>query len=119
MWRLRKNKMKKLILLITSAILLANYSYSQNCKYEKNDVDQFTKKMTKLTKALKVFETKRSVGFMKIQRVDTKYSIMFLIDGDFNTRKEVKDGSELSFLLEGGKVITLKKGENNTYDISQ
>lgn len=109
--------MKKLltVLLLSMTII----SVSQNCKYEKNDIDKFTGKMTKLTNDIKFFESSKSVGFIRIQKEDTKFQIIFVCDGSFNVRKSIKDGSELSFLLENNKAIILKKSDGNVYSISQ
>lgn len=103
-----------LLLLLSSLV-----GVSQNCKYEKNDIDQFTGKMTKLTKPVVIFENSKSKGFVSIQKTDEKFAIIFVCDGNFNIRKEIKDGSTLSFLLETGKVITITKSTGSVYQISK
>ena len=108
--------MKTIITLIFLSI--TSLCFSQNCKYEKNELDKFTGKMTKLTKKRKFIETFNTEGFMRIQKVDTALSLRLDYRASFAKKLTVGDGAELSFLLDGGGIITLKK-LNGDYVIYQ
>jgi len=91
--------------------------YSQNCKYAINDIDMFTGKMTKLTKEKKFIETFDSEGHIALQKADTTFTLILSYRTSFSKKATVKDGAELSFLLEDGKIITLIKASGN-YSVS-
>lgn len=108
--------MKKLFTFLM--LFIASFSFAQDCKYEKNEVDKFTKKMTKVTKKVKLIQTFNSEGYVYITKEDTSLSISLNYRTSFSKSVKVEDGSELSFLLEGGDIITLKK-KNGSYPISK
>lgn len=108
-----KTKFLMILMLISFTIT------SQNCRYEKNEIDKFTGKLTKLTNDYKLFESSKSVGYVRIYRSGDDYAINFVCDGNFGIRRTIKNESELSFLLQDGKIITLKKSEGSNYSISK
>lgn len=103
--------MKKLLLIIT--LISGINAYTQNCKYETNDIDKFTGKMTKITKKKKFIETFNSEGHVALQKADTTLTLILSYRTSFSKKVTVNEGAELSFLLEDGKIITLKKTSGN------
>lgn len=99
--------MRKLTLI--TALLLGANAFAQNCKYETNDIDKFTGKMTKITKKKKFIETFNSEGHIALQKADTTLTLILSYRTSFSKKVTVGEGAELSFLLEDGKIITLKK----------
>lgn len=96
--------------LITLLLLMAGLTaVSQNCKYEINDIDKFTGKMTKLTKKTHLFENSQVVGYVNLQKIENDYSLILECDGSFLVKRTIKPGSDLYFLLEDGKKIILKE----------
>lgn len=103
--------MKNSILIIF--LLLTTSVFSQNCKYEVNGVDKFTGKMTKETIKKKFIQTFNSEGYAALQKADTTYALILSYRTSFAGKVTVNEGAELSFLLEDGKIITLKKTTGN------
>ena len=99
--------MKKLVFI--SLVLFSANCIAQNCKYSQNGVDKFTGKLTKVTKDFKFIETFASEGFLSIQKADTSLSLTLTYRTSFSSKIKVNDGAELSFLLEDGSIITIKK----------
>ena len=93
-------------------LLLSTITYSQKCKYETNDIDIETKLPIKVTKMLKVYTTFNTVGQISISNINNDYAIDFchiVFAGCVTTY----EGCEITFLLENGASITLKKGKIN------
>lgn len=92
-------------------------SFSQNCKFEKNDIDKFTGKMTKLTEKSHFFENTQVVGYMSIQKIDNNFSFILICDGSFMVRRTIKPESEIFFLLENGEKVILKE-KNGVFPVT-
>ncbi len=105
--------MKKSLLTICLLTIISSYTNGQNCKYEKNEVDQFTGKMTKLTKKKKLIETFNSEGFVTLQKVDTVNTLLLSYRTSFSKNAIAEEGAELSFILDNNEIITLKKNNGN------
>lgn len=105
--------------IISVALLLFSMcAMSQNCKYQKNDIDKFTGKMTKLTKKVKLIETFNSEGFVVLKKEDEVFSLILNYRTSFSKNVTVNDGAELSFLLDNGGIVTLKR-KNGEYPITK
>lgn len=79
---------------ITIVLLMAMaVGYSQNCKYEKNEVDEFTKNKILVVKGSEIFKTSMFTGlYFQISKInETKF---------------------ITFSLTSGSVFVLEKGEN-------
>lgn len=100
--------MKKLIL-ITALFFTTSAIFAQNCKYEMNGLDEFTGKMTKLTKKEKFIATFNSEGYVSLKKADTTFTLILSYRTAFSKKVTVNEGAELSFLLENGSIITLRK----------
>lgn len=50
---------------------------AQNCKYKINEIDKFTNKYTKWTKAEKVIATFYTSGEFSVKKIDTSYFFIF------------------------------------------
>jgi hypothetical protein len=106
--------MKHILLTIITAISIN--SYAQNCKYEKNEIDKFTKKKVVITKSEKVFGTVNTSGFYSVKQDGDNYYIEFdyLVQTSFSgtsrvaTNIAVKEKDQLMFLLENDEVVTLE-----------
>lgn len=96
-------------IITTILLILSTLSFSQNCKYKINDVDKFTGKITKLTKAEKIFENSAIMVHVSVQKIDNNYSLILVCEGSFYVLRTIKPNSELLFLLENSKIITLKE----------
>jgi hypothetical protein len=104
----------KHVLLTISAVISMN-SYAQNCKYEKNEIDKFTKKKVVITKSEKVFYTLNTSGFYTVKQDGENYYIEFdylvqtSFSGTSNAEKNIsiKQNDQLMFLLENDEVVTL------------
>lgn len=99
-------------------VLLTLFSFSvfaQNCKYEKNEFDKFTKKKVVVTKSEKVFTSLNTSGFYTVKQEDENFFIEFdyLVQTSFSgtskaeTNIAIKEKDQLMFLLENDEVITL------------
>lgn len=105
--------MKDVFLTIIAAISIN--SYAQNCKYEKNEIDKFTKKKIVITKSEKVFGTVNTSGFYTVKQDGDNYYIEFdylvqtSFSGTSNAEKNIaiKQNDQLMFLLENDEVVTL------------
>jgi len=106
--------MKRFIFAITVLFCLSLYaqqqnSQSSNCRYEKNEVDKFTKSLTRITKQ----QTLNTRGpepylYVKGKNVDGFIGIGLLIQERFPTRYSIKKGDELKIAFTNGEVITVK-----------
>lgn len=100
--------LKKLVLLIF--ITFNGFIFGQNCKYEINEVDKFTGKVTKITKSKKVITTFLTAGSFSMKRVDSDYFIV-LNYGLSRYKKfepyNINSGAQLILLLQNGEKITL------------
>ena len=94
-------------------VFLLSVAFGQNCKYAVNGIDKFTNKMTKQTKQKKIIRTFSSEGFIALKKEDTDFSLLLSYRTSFSDKVKVEEGAELSFLVEGGKIITLKKEKGN------
>jgi hypothetical protein len=102
----------KILLLLTLASTL---SFGQNCKFEKNEIDKFTKKKVVVTKSEKVFATLNTSGFYTVKQDGDNYYIEFdylvqtSFSGTSNAEKNIaiKQNDQLMFLLENDEVVTL------------
>jgi hypothetical protein len=91
-------------------------SLSQNCKYEKNEIDKFTKKKVIITKSEKVFSTFNTSGFYTVKQEDNDFYIQFdyLVSTPFSGASTmpaniaIKENDQLMFLLDNDEVVTLK-----------
>ena len=95
--------------------MLSFSTFSQNCKYEKNEIDKFTKKKVVITKSEKVFYTLNTSGFYTVKQDGENYYIEFdylvqtSFSGTSNAEKNIsiKQNDQLMFLLENDEVVTL------------
>jgi hypothetical protein len=102
--------------ILLSLTLASTLSFGQNCKYEKNEIDKFTKKKVVITKSEKVFATLNTSGFYTVKQDGDNYYIEFdyLVQTSFSgtsraaTNIAVKEKDQLMFLLENDEVVTLE-----------
>ncbi|MCS7076751.1 MAG: hypothetical protein NZ455_08585 [Bacteroidia bacterium] len=99
--------MKKLILIFI--LLFAGFIYAQNCRYEKNEMDKFSKTPTRITRQ----QTLNTRGpepylYVKGKNVDGSIGIGLLIQERFPTRYTIHKGDELKIALISGEVITVR-----------
>ena len=107
--------MKNLFLI--TLVLITNYTFAQNCKYEINEIDNITKDAIKVTKETTAWAAFNDEGSIKFSKRGDSYSIT--IDCVvFVVHATTFEGCDLIFLLENGKEIALKKGKMN-YPISK
>jgi hypothetical protein len=102
----------KSVITFISILFLSTITYSQKCKYETNDIDTETKLPVKVTKMIRVYATFNTTGVMSISNINNNYTIDFchvVFAGCVTTY----EGCEITFLLENGESITLKKGKIN------
>ena len=107
--------MKKIITVAFLLLVYVSIAHAQNCKYKTNEIDKFTKKYTKLTKAERVISTFNTTGLFSVKKVDTSYYFIFdyVLSGYTNFDPySVKKGAELIFLLENGETIILKSADD-------
>ena len=105
--------------ILLSLTLASTLSFGQNCKYEKNEIDKFTKKKVVVTKSEKVFATLNTSGFYTVKQDGDNYYIEFdylvqtSFSGTSNAEKNIaiKQNDELLFLLENDDVVTLKSSK--------
>ena len=101
--------------ILLSLSLASTLSFGQNCKYEKNETDKFTKKKVVITKSEKVFYTLNTSGFYTVKQDGENYYIEFdylvqtSFSGTSNADKNIsiKQNDQLMFLLENDEVVTL------------
>jgi hypothetical protein len=101
--------------ILLSLTLASTLSFGQNCKYEKNEIDKFTKKKVVVTKSEKVFATLNTSGFYTVKQDGDNYYIEFdylvqtSFSGTSNAEKNIaiKQNDQLLFLLENDDVVTL------------
>jgi hypothetical protein len=102
--------------ILLSLTLASTISYGQNCNFEKNEVDKFTKKKVVETKREKLFGTLNSSGFYTVKQEGDNFYIEFdyLVQSSFSgasrvaTNIAVKEKDQLMFLLENDEVVTLE-----------
>jgi hypothetical protein len=102
--------------ILLSLTLASTISFGQNCNYEKNEVDKFTKKKVVETKREKLFGTLNSSGFYTVKQEGDNFYIEFdyLVQSSFSgasrvaTNIAVKEKDQLMFLLENDEVVTLE-----------
>lgn len=100
---------------LAALCLLSFSAFLQNCKYEKNEIDKFTKKMVVITKSEKVFYTLNTSGFFTVKQDGENYYIEFdylvqtSFSGTSNSEKNIsiKQNDQLMFLLENDEIVTL------------
>jgi hypothetical protein len=105
-----KNFVSLTILIIISAVASA-----QNCKYKINEIDKFTNRYTKLTKAEKVIGTFHTSGEFSVKKIDTSFYFIFdyaLSDYSNFEPYSIKKGAALIFLLENGETVTLNSSDD-------
>lgn len=101
--------------LIAVITMFSCFVSAQNCKYEKNEIDKFTKKKVVITKSEKVFATLNTSGFYTVKQDGDNYYIEFdylvqtSFSGTSNAEKNIaiKQNDQLMFLLENDEVVTL------------
>ncbi|MCS7029597.1 MAG: hypothetical protein NZ519_12615 [Bacteroidia bacterium] len=91
------------------AVVFASFTFAQNCRYEKNEIDKFSKTPTRITRQ----QTLNTRGpqpylYVKGKNVDGFIGIGLLIQERFPTRYSIKKGDELKIALVSGEIITLK-----------
>lgn len=96
-------------------ILVPAFGFCQNCKYEVNEVDKFTGKVTKITKPKKVIATFFTAGSFSIKRTDSDY--FFILNYGLSSYKrfdpyKINAGAQLILLLENGEKITLSTNDD-------
>ena len=67
--------MNKLSFVLFSVI--TSFAFAQDCIYDKDETDKFSKKKLLTTKREKVFGTLNSSGYYSLKRDDDSYSIIF------------------------------------------
>lgn len=110
--------MKKIITILSLLVIVV--SYGQKCKYEKNEIDEFTKKEVIITKEQQL--TKVGMGMGNFLRFDVrsldgnKFIRLFIFS---NKAFSVRQGSEVMFLLENDQVATLHYTESVVADFKR
>ena len=100
---------------LAALCLLSFSAFSQNCKYEKNEIDKFTKKKVIITKSEKVFYTLNTSGFYTVKQDGENYYVEFdyLVQTSFSGTStaekniSIKQNDQLMFLLENDEIVTL------------
>jgi hypothetical protein len=107
--------MAKNIVALTVFIIFSAAAAAQNCKYRTNEIDKFTNRYTKLTKAEKVIGTFHTSGEFSVKKIDTSFYFIFdyaLSDYSNFEPYSIKKGAELIFLLENGVTVTLYSSDD-------
>ena len=105
-------KMKNTLFVIITGLLLSNPTWAQDCKYETNEMDKSTNKVTKITKKKTVWDVPfASEGKMSLSKIGDEYSVGFFYENAFGGTGGfiVNQNAELSFQLEDGTDIKLLK----------
>lgn len=105
--------------ILTAITILCFTASAQNCKYEKNEIDKFTKKKVIVTKSEKIFATLNTSGFYTVKQDGDSYNIEFdylvqtSFSGTSNADKNItiKQGDQLMFLLDNDEVVTLSSSK--------
>jgi hypothetical protein len=107
--------MNKLLVVLFSVI--TSISFAQDCIYDKNETDKFSKKKLLTTKREKVFGTLNTSGYYSLKRDDESYSIIFdytviessiLGNSNSSSKVSIKEKDQLMLLLENDEIITLE-----------
>jgi hypothetical protein len=107
--------MNKLLVVLFSVI--TSISLAQDCIYDKNETDKFSKKKLLTTKREKVFGTLNTSGYYSLKRDDESYSIIFdytviessiLGNSNSSSKVSIKEKDQLMLLLENDEIITLE-----------
>ena len=107
--------MNKLLFVLFSVI--TSFAFAQDCIYDKNETDKFSKKKLLTTKREKVFGTLNSSGYYSLKRDDDSYSIIFdytviessiLGNSNSSLKVSINEKDQLLFLLENDDIITLE-----------
>ena len=102
-------------LMLVLYCLLSVNSFAQNCKYSKNEIDPFTKKLTKETKPSKIMGSFYTAGTLRFSKVDTTITLIFDYAissySDFEPYT-ISEGAKLIFLMENDEMITLNSINN-------
>lgn len=105
--------MKKIVFILSVLFSLSMYAQqtnsNKNCRYEKNEIDKFTKSVVRITKQ----QTLNTRGpepylYVKGKNVDGFIGIGLLIQERFPVRYTIKKGDELKIALLNGEVISVK-----------
>jgi hypothetical protein len=107
--------MKQSFFALLLALAISNSISAQNCKYKTNEIDKFTNKYTKLTKAEKVISTFFTTGEFSVKKIDTSYFFIFdyVLSSYSNFEPySIKKTAQLIFLLENGETITLNSADD-------
>lgn len=115
-WLIHKSNFKhinKLSFVLFSVI--TSFAFAQDCIYDKNETDKFSKKKLLTTKREKVFGTLNSSGYYSLKRDDDSYSIIFdytviessiLGNSNSSSKVSINEKDQLLFLLENDDIIT-------------
>jgi len=97
--------MKKII--IALILVFTTFGYSQNCKYEKNEVDEFTKNKILKVKGSDIFRTSMFTGlsFQMSKINDIKFITFALVSKNAFVLEEGND--KLMFKTKDGRIINI------------
>lgn len=90
--------------------LTVGTAWTQPCQYEVQEVDRFTRKLTKLTRPEKVISTFYNTGRFSAKREDSTFQLILDYTASSYTRIDpfsIPRDAELNFLLADGRQITL------------
>lgn len=90
-------------------IAIATQSFAQKCKYDKNENDPTIGKWIKKTETKTFFNVGYMICYMSVRKIGDKYDLIFRCNKEGAKSVAIKEGSELKFVLENGKSISLKK----------
>lgn len=92
-----------------------NNTVNNNCRYERNEVDKFTKKTVRITKE-QTLNTKypNPYVYVKGKNVDGFMGLGLLIQERYPIRYKINKGDELKMVLDNGEVITTECVKEDT-----
>lgn len=104
-------QMKRFNLALFLSLLLSSVLFSQNCKYEVNEFDEFTKKYTKETKYKQIAMKWKDGAALKFKKVGEEVFFIFtystVIKKKSTALRHIKKGYKLFLLFEGGETIEI------------
>lgn len=107
--------MKKITLLFI--ILITTCSFGQNCKFEKNEIDEFTKSKVVKVKGSILFKTSLVTGmYFQISKINDQKFITFIFSS--NNPFSVIKGDEIMLKTKDDKVIKMSYNESKVSESS-
>jgi hypothetical protein len=106
-------------LIVLTSLLIGLNGYSQKCKYEKNEVDNFSGSMVKITKSQKVFGDFNSECFFTAKREGEAVFVKLTYRRSHQTKMQVPTNTELGFVFSDNSTVKAVKLSSDYYSLSK